>query len=234
MNTLISIIIPSYNEGKTILTILEKVNKQRTENIELEVIVINDGSSDDTDQIINENMKYVDIYISLEKNQGKGAAVKKGLEVASGEYILFQDADLEYDPKDFEKFYKLILRHSPDIVIGSRFQGSEFTKVMYFWNKIGNRVLTFIFNILYNTTFTDVYSCYLLYKSELVDYKKLKTRGWEQHAEILSIAAKNGSKFYEVSISYDGRTFADGKKIRARHFFRVVLTILKKRLQKKY
>ncbi len=232
MNTLISIIIPSYNEGKTILTILEKVNKQRTENIELEIIVINDGSIDNTDQIIKENIECVDIYISLEKNQGKGAAVKKGLEVASGEYILFQDADLEYDPADYEKFYKLILKNSPDIVIGSRFQSSEFTKVMYFWNKIGNRVLTFIFNILYNTTFTDVYSCYLLYKSELVDYKKLKTSGWEQHGEILSIAAKNGSKFYEVSISYDGRTFADGKKIRARHFFKVVLTILKNRLRK--
>lgn len=232
MNTLISIIISSYNEANTILTILKKVNKQRKDNIKLEVIVINDGSTDATDQIIKENMEYVDIYISLEKNQGKGAAVKKGLEVATGQYILFQDADLEYDPKDFEKFYKLIFKYSPDIVIGSRFQGSEFTKVMYFWNKIGNRVLTFIFNILYNTTFTDVYSCYLLYKRELVDFKMLKTSGWEQHGEILGIAVKNGSKFYEVSISYDGRTFADGKKIRARHFFRVVFTILKKRISK--
>tara|TARA_Y200000002_G_scaffold377119_1_gene382156 strand:+ start:5142 stop:5837 length:696 start_codon:yes stop_codon:yes gene_type:complete len=230
VNTIISIIIPSYNEGRTILTILEKVNKQRKDNIKLEVIVINDGSIDKTDEIIKKNMQYVDIYISLDKNQGKGAAVKKGLEVASGEYILFQDADLEYDPKDFDKFYKLILKSSPDIVIGSRFQGSEFTKVMYFWNKIGNRLLTFIFNILYNTTFTDVYSCYLLYKRELVDFKKLKQSGWDQHGEILGTAVKNGSKFYEVSISYDGRTFSDGKKIRARHFFKVVFTILKKRL----
>ena len=122
MNTLISIIISSYNEANTILTILKKVNKQRKDNIKLEVIVINDGSTDATDQIIKENMEYVDIYISLEKNQGKGAAVKKGLEVATGQYILFQDADLEYDPKDFEKFYKLIFKYSPDIVIGSRFQ----------------------------------------------------------------------------------------------------------------
>ena len=229
MKILLSVIIPSYNEGKTILTILQKVNKQRTDSVDLEVIVINDGSTDETEQIIDNNKGLVDVYISMEKNKGKGAAVKRGLEVAKGDYIMFQDADLEYDPNDFNKFYELLAKNSPDVVIGSRFQGSEYTKVMYFWNKMGNRLLTLIFNLLFNTTFTDIYSCYLLYKKELVDFNNLKTNGWDQHGEILGTAVKNGTKFYEVSISYDGRTFADGKKIRARHFFKVLFTILKKR-----
>jgi glycosyltransferase involved in cell wall biosynthesis len=230
MKILLSVIIPSYNEANTILSILEKVNNQKTDNVDLEVIVINDGSSDKTDEVIGENQELLDVYISMDKNRGKGAAVKKGLEVAKGDYVIFQDADLEYDPNDFKKFYELLEKNSPDVVIGSRFQGSEYTKVMYFWNKIGNRVLTLFFNLLFNTTFTDIYSCYLLYKRDLVDFNNLKTNGWDQHGEILGTAVKNGNKFYEVSISYDGRTFADGKKIRARHFFKVLFTIFRKRL----
>jgi glycosyltransferase involved in cell wall biosynthesis len=230
MKILLSVIIPSYNEANTILSILEKVNNQKTDNVDLEVIVINDGSSDKTDEVIGENQELLDVYISMDKNRGKGAAVKKGLEVAKGDYVIFQDADLEYDPNDFKKFYELLEKNSPDVVIGSRFQGSEYTKVMYFWNKIGNRVLTLFFNLLFNTTFTDIYSCYLLYKRNLVDFNNLKTNGWDQHGEILGTAVKNGNKFYEVSISYDGRTFADGKKIRARHFFKVLFTIFRKRL----
>lgn len=230
MKILLSVIIPSYNEANTILSILEKVNNQKNDNVDLEVIVINDGSSDKTDEVIGENQELLDVYISMDKNRGKGAAVKKGLEVAKGDYVIFQDADLEYDPNDFKKFYELLEKNSPDVVIGSRFQGSEYTKVMYFWNKIGNRVLTLFFNLLFNTTFTDIYSCYLLYKRDLVDFNNLKTNGWDQHGEILGTAVKNGNKFYEVSISYDGRTFADGKKIRARHFFKVLFTIFRKRL----
>ena len=230
MKILLSVIIPSYNEANTILSILEKVNNQKNDNVDLEVIVINDGSSDKTDEVIGENQELLDVYISMDKNRGKGAAVKKGLEVAKGDYVIFQDADLEYDPNDFKKFYELLEKNSPDVVIGSRFQGSEYTKVMYFWNKIGNKVLTLFFNLLFNTTFTDIYSCYLLYRRNLVDFNNLKTNGWDQHGEILGTAVKNGNKFYEVSISYDGRTFADGKKIRARHFFKVLFTIFRKRL----
>ena len=110
----------------------------------------------------------VDKYIKLEKNSGKGAAVKKALSVASGEYIIFQDADLEYNPYEYSKFFNIIKSYSPDLVIGSRFLGSDFTKVMYFWNKVGNKLITLTFNILFNTTFTDTYSCYLLYRKELV------------------------------------------------------------------
>jgi len=230
MNKSISIIIPVFNEANTILQLLNKVNKQVYKNIEKEVIVINDGSTDDTHKIIKDNLNLVDKYVSLDKNQGKGAAVKKGLSIAGGEYILFQDGDLEYDPDDYKKFFKIILNHQPDIIVGSRFQISEFTKVMYFWNKIGNKVLTFIFNLLYNTTFTDIYSCYLIYRKDLVESANLKSNGWDQHAEILSNAVKNGSKFFEVPISYNGRSYQEGKKIRARHFFKVLYMILRKRI----
>ena len=226
----VSIIVPTFNESKTLIKILEEVNVQRSHETTLEVIVVNDGSTDNTHKLITENIQLVDKYICLETNSGKGAAVKEGLLQANGEYILFQDADLEYSPSDYHKFFNLINNNSPDIVMGSRLSGSEFTKVMYFWHKIGNKLLTYFFNILFNTTFTDVYTCYLLYKKDLVDPTKLKSTGWQQHAEILSTAVKRGEDFFEVPITYNGRKYEDGKKIKPQHFFSVVFMILKKRL----
>lgn len=226
----VSIIVPTFNESKTIIKILNEVNAQRNQVTTFEVIVVNDGSTDNTHKLITQNIQLVDKYICLETNSGKGAAVKEGLLQASGDYIFFQDADLEYSPSDYNKFFNLINNNSPDIVMGSRLSGSEFTKVMYFWHKIGNKLLTYFFNILFNTTFTDVYTCYLLYKKDLVDPTKLKSTGWEQHAEILSTAVKRGKDFFEVPISYNGRKYEDGKKIKPKHFFSVVFMILKKRL----
>jgi len=226
----VSIIIPTFNESKTIIKILKEVNAQRNQETTFEVIVVNDGSTDHTHKLITENIQLVDKYICLETNSGKGAAVKEGLLQASGDYIFFQDADFEYSPSDYNKFFNLVNNNSPDIVMGSRLSGSEFTKVMYFWHKIGNKLLTYFFNILFNTTFTDVYTCYLLYKKDLVDPTKLKSTGWEQHAEILSTAVKRGKDFFEVPISYNGRKYEEGKKIKPQHFFSVVFMILKKRL----
>ena len=227
---IVSIIVPTYNESKTIIKLLEEVNAQRSLGTMFEVIVVNDGSTDNTTKLINENIQLVDKYISLETNSGKGAAVKQGLLQATGDYILFQDADLEYSPSDYHKFFKLIDNKSPDVIMGSRLSGSEFTKVMYFWHKIGNKLITYFFNIFFNTTFTDVYSCYLLYKKDLVDPTKLKSTGWDQHAEILSTVIKKGKDFFEVPISYNGRKYEDGKKIKPRHFFIVIFMIFKKRL----
>lgn len=226
----ISVIIPSYNESKTLIETLEKVNKQNSNDFNLEVIFVNDGSTDNTHELISSNKKLVDKYIKIEKNSGKGAAVKKALSIASGEYIIFQDADLEYNPYEYSKFFNIIKNQSPDLVIGSRFSGSDFTKVMYFWNKVGNKLITLTFNILFNTTFTDTYCCYLLYRKELVNPLDLKTNGWQQHGEILATVVKKGSNFYEVPINYNGRSFEEGKKIRARHFVAVIFTIFKKRL----
>ena len=155
------------------------------------------------------------------QNGGKGAAVKAGLAYADGDYILFQDADLEYDPADYEKLIEPVLRFDADVVMGSRMVGSPITRVCYFWHKLGNRLITFIFNILNNTAFSDVYSCYLLYRRSLVDVEKLTAQGWDQHVEILTKSVEAGTRFYEVPISYYGRTYEEGKKIRAHHIISV-------------
>ena len=210
---LISIIVPTYNESKTIIEILEKVKKENGRIFNLEVIVVDDGSTDSTEEILKKNDHLYDSYSKLKTNQGKGAAVKKGLSIATGDYILFQDADLEYNPSDYKNIFNVVKEYNPDVVIGSRFKNNEFTKVLYFWNKIGNKFLTMFFNLLFNTTFTDIYSCYFLFKRDLVNSKNLKTKGFNQQAEILSKAIRKGKSFYEVPISYNGRSYEEGKKI---------------------
>lgn len=225
MNKKLSILIPVYNEEKTIFTILNKINESKIENFDFEVIVINDGSTDNTLKILQENQNLYDQLLNYEKNQGKGFAVKNGLKVVTGDYVIFQDADLEYDPSDYIKFTSLINKLSVDIIIGSRFNYSDYTRSHNIANKIGNHILTFFFNILYNSTFTDIYSCYLVFRKDLLDPNKLKTNGFEQHAEILCKLVKKGEKFYEVPINYNGRSAAEGKKIKFYHFFSVIYRI---------
>ncbi len=226
----ISIIIPAYNEEKTLAELLGRVRAQTVEGVKFEVIVIDDGSKDGTLAILKDNAPLYDKLIEQSPNQGKGAAVIAGLREATGEYVLFQDADLEYDPADYRKLLEPVLRFDADIVMGSRMVGSPITRVSYFWHRIGNLLITFIFNILNNTTFTDVYSCYLLYRRSLVSPERLTTTGWEQHAEILTRAVSAGKSFYEVPISYYGRTYDEGKKIRAHHAVPVIWTMIAKRL----
>lgn len=222
--------MPTYNEDATIVELLENVKAQSIDGYELEVIVVDDGSADQTSTLLAARPDLYTRLIKRPENGGKGAAVIDGLKAATGEYILFQDADLEYDPNEYEKLFMPIIRFGADVVIGSRFIAPEYTRVSYFWHKVGNRILTFIFNILNNTTFTDIYSCYLLYRRDLVNPQSLKAMGWGQHAEILSIAVTNGKAFYEVPVSYHGRGYEEGKKIRARHAIGVILTIVSKRL----
>ena len=164
--------------------------------------------------------------ITYERNYGKGNAIKKGLEASKSKYIFFQDADLEYDPIDINKFTKLINRFEPDLIIGSRFNYSEYTRSHNILNKFGNKFITLIFNLLYNTTFTDIYSCYACFKKDLLNEKDLKTKGFEQHAEILCKVVRKGKKFYEVPISYNGRTHEEGKKIKFYHIFSVLFRIV--------
>ena len=226
----ISIIIPAFNEEKTIIEILKRVNMQANKGVELEIIVIDDSSTDSTKELLIGNSDLYTKFISLDKNLGKGGAVKEGLKIASGKYILFQDADLEYNPQEYPKIFKMIEDFDADVVIGSRFLSPEFTRVHYFFHKMGNRMITGLFNLIYNTTFTDIYSCYLCFRKELIDPLKLKSNGWSQHAEILATAINKSKIFYEVPISYSGRTFEEGKKIKARHTFSVIYMIIKKKL----
>lgn len=226
MNKKLSILIPVYNEEKTLLNILERINESKIENFDFETIIINDGSDDNTFNVIKENSDLYDKVINLDKNRGKGYAVKSGLKIATGDYVIFQDADLEYDPKEFIKFTNLINKFSVDVIIGSRFNYSDYIRSHNIANKFGNYILTLFFNLLYNTTFTDIYSCYLAFRRDILDVDKLKTNGFEQHAEILCKIVKKSDKFYEVPINYNGRSAKEGKKIKFYHFFTVIYRIL--------
>ncbi len=226
---ILSIIIPVYNEEKTIIEILKKIKKNSSNLAKYEIIVINDGSTDNTKKLLEDNKDLYDKLLINENNKGKGFSVKKGIVNASGSHIIFQDADLEYDPSEYIKFEKIFTEFDADGIIGSRFIYSNYTRSHNILNKIGNTILTLIFNLLYNTTFTDIYSCYFAFKRNLVDANLLETEGFEQHAEILCKVIKKGNKFYEVPISYNGRNASEGKKIKAYHFFIVLYQIVKRR-----
>ena len=223
---LLTIIVPFYNEEKTLLVILNKLSKLRDHQDSIQIIVVNDGSTDSSQEIIEKNKSLYDDTIVNSTNKGKGNAVKRGLEISKGEYVTFQDADLEYDPIDFIKFINIINKFSPDLIIGSRFNYADYTRSHYVLNKYGNKLLTFLFNIFYNTTFTDIYSCYACFKRSLINIEKIKTDGFQQHAEILTKVVKNGKKFYEVPINYNGRLHDEGKKIKFYHIFSVVFQII--------
>ena len=230
----LSVIVPAYNEEETILDLLRLVRRQNIEGVEIEVVVVDDCSVDNTLSYLQENPDLYSVLVESPINGGKGAAVKAGLAAATGEYILFQDADLEYDPDEYTKMLMPVLKHDADVVMGSRLMAPPYTRVHYFWHKIGNRFITLCFNIINNTTFTDIYSCYLLYRRNLLKPEELKTVGWEQHAEILTLATKRGTIFYEVPITYHGRTYEQGKKIRAHHIIAVLRTIIFKGLSSKF
>ena len=230
-NIKISVIIPVYNEEVSILKVLKRLHEKVNNDGDLEIIVINDGSTDNTLNQLNENNDLYNQLISYENNNGKGYAVQKGLEISKGEYVFFQDADLEYDPKELNKFIKLIKDFDPDLIIGSRLNYSEYTRSHNILNKFGNKLITLLFNLFYNTTFTDIYSCYACYKKNLVKENELRTKGFEQHAEILCKIVKNGKKFYEVPISYNGRSHEEGKKIKFYHIFSVLFRIVIERFK---
>ena len=225
MNKKLSILIPVYNEENTILKILQRIKECKINDCDFEIIVVNDGSTDNTLKIIKENSNLFNHLLTFDKNRGKGFAVREGLKITTGDYIIFQDADLEYDPKDFIKFTNLINKFPVDVIIGSRFNYNEYTRSHNIANKIGNHILTLIFNLLYNTTFTDIYSCYLAFRKDVLNIDELKTDGFEQHAEILCKLVKKGDKYYEVPISYNGRSSTEGKKIKFYHFFSVLYRI---------
>ncbi len=225
-SNLITVIVPVFNEEKTIIDVLNKIKKIKFVNFSLETIVVNDGSTDKTKEKLEQNLDLYDKCITNSVNKGKGYSVKKALEIANGTYIIFQDADLEYDPNDFIKFFNVIEKFEPDLIIGSRLNYSEYTRSHNIFNKFGNMLITLFFNMLYNTTFTDIYSCYVCFKKNLLDYNSLRTDGFQQQAEILCKIVRKGRKFFEVPINYNGRTHDEGKKIKFYHIFGVLYCIL--------
>lgn len=229
----LTILVPAYNEQDTIIALLRKVRAQQVPNVEMEVIVVDDGSKDRTVELLRANPALFDKLVEMPRNGGKGAAVRAGLARATGDYVLFQDADLEYDPADYAALLAPVLRFEADVVIGSRMIGAPWTRVYYFWHKQGNQALTLAFNLLFNTTFTDIYTCYLLYRRSLLDVEELESNGWEQHAEILCRVVARARVCYEVPITYAGRTYEEGKKIRAHHAISVMAMILKRRLTRR-
>jgi glycosyltransferase involved in cell wall biosynthesis len=226
----ISIIIAAYNEEKTIIEILKRINKTKKNNYEYEIIVINDGSTDNSLKLLQENSNLYNKLLNLKNNKGKGFAVKEGLIIATGDYIIFQDADLEYDPDDINSFCEIYDKLDADVIVGSRMRYKNYTRSHNFFNLLGNKLITFIFNLIHNSTFTDVYTCYVSYKRNLLDPIKLKTRGFEQHAEILGLLMKKAKKNYEIPINYSGRDISEGKKIRFYHIFFVLYQIIKTRI----
>ena len=227
----LSVIVPVYNEEKTIITTLRRIEETKDDRIEYEIIVINDGSKDNTLELLKSNNNLYQHLIDGKQNFGKGYAVKKGLELSTGDYVIFQDGDLEYDPEDFSKFIDVIQKFQADLVIGSRFNYNKYTRSFNILNKLGNYVLTFFFNILYNTTFTDIYCCYVCFKKQSLDSQNLRTNGFEQQAEILCKLTKKGKIFFEVPVNYNGRTKSEGKKIKFYHIFPVLLRILIERIK---
>ncbi len=222
----LSVIIPCFNESKTILNVIEKIYKQKL-NVGIEVIVIDDGSTDGSSEIIKNIRKPNFSYKLLSKNSGKGHAVKQGIKLAIGEYILIQDADLEYDPKDYKTLLNPIFEFNADVVYGSRFKGGSSIRLVYFVNALANKFLTFFFNCFSNLNFTDIETGYKLIKRSLLKDINIKEKGFGIEIEITAKLTKLTNKFYEVGISYNGRTYDEGKKIGFKDGIRAFYAIIK-------
>ena len=225
----LSIIIPCFNEEKTIEKIVAKVAMFKT--LEKEIIIIDDCSSDSSREIIekiSQNNNEVQ-FIFQKVNQGKGSAIRKGFEKASGDILLIQDADLEYDPADYDKLIQPFLEADADVVYGSRFLGGKYVRLSFFWHFIANKLLTTLCNTFTNLNMTDMETGYKLFKSEAIKSIDLKEKSFGIEPEITVKLAKKKYIFFEVPISYSGRSYDEGKKIGLKDAFRAIYCIIKYR-----
>jgi len=230
--TKLSIVIPVYNEGVTIHLILDKIkNVILLNEIEKEIIIVNDCSTDNTEESILQYIENSNLdiqYLKHEYNKGKGAALHTGIDKATGEYLIIQDADLEYDPEEYNDLLKPILKGEADVVYGSRFMGSNPHRILFFWHSIGNKFLTFCSNMFTNLNLSDMETCYKLFNTKMIQSLELKEKRFGFEPEVTAkISRIPKIRIYEVGISYYGRTFEEGKKIGWKDGFRALYCILK-------
>jgi glycosyltransferase involved in cell wall biosynthesis len=222
----LSVIVPVYNERNTVVEVLRRMRSvELADGIEREIIVVDDGSSDGTRDVLRQLGDSTVRILVHEGNRGKGAAVRTGLSVATGDYVLIQDADLEYDPEDWPKLIAPVLRGKARVVYGSRFTGERRNMLFFHW--VGNRMLSLVTNVLYNTTLSDMETCYKLVDRELLLDLGLRCNRFDIEPEITSKILKRKIRIYEVPISYTGREFDEGKKITWRDGFAALWTLIK-------
>lgn len=221
----LSIIIPVFNEKKTVGEIINRVKKVKVKGVKKEIIVVDDGSYDGSTKVISQTKGIKPIY--FKKNQGKGAAIQAGLKKASGDYILIQDADLEYDPQDYPLLLEPILQKRAEVVYGSRFLGPH--KNMLFWHQLANQLISLMTNVLFNSTLSDMEVGYKVFPTKLGKKLKLKAKSFDFEPEITAKILKQGIRIFEVPIAYYGREYSDGKKITWKDALVAVFTLLKYR-----
>ena len=229
----LSIIVPAYNEENTVVEILDKLRETKLRNVSaVEVLIINDSSTDNTKKRIldykNEYPGFHLKYLEHEINKGKGAALHTGFAQATNDFVVIQDADLEYDPSEIDLLFRPVLYDDADVVYGSRFMGGSAHRILFFWHSIGNRFLTFLSNMATNLNLTDMETCYKLIRTDVLKSLTLKENRFGFEPEVTAkLSRVPNIKIYEVGISYYGRTYAEGKKINWKDGFRAIYCIIK-------